>query len=229
MHRIDTNGSVDGTFQDGNPAIGQQSTQLTSDWFNAVQSEIVNVIEEAGIALDKQDNAQLYAAIIALIAGVVGDGSGAVPTVRQVLTAGLATGGGNLAADRTITVEKASAAEILAGLIDNKGVTPFGLAGAFGANLGSNGYFRLPGGLIVQWGGLRSTFSEGSVSVTFPTTFPETCFRALPVAVNQSANMNNDVMCQIVSYSQASASFYFNFDGSGSDVINGLDYIAIGK
>ncbi len=58
-----------------------------------------------------------------------------VPTTRQVNTSGLATGGGDLTADRTITVPKASTAEAVAGTDDDKAVTPLGLARAIEAQM----------------------------------------------------------------------------------------------
>lgn len=63
MHRIDTVGNVAGTFTDTNPA-----TIVDDDWLNAVQSEIVNLIEAAGITLVKGTNTQVAAAVAAYIA-----------------------------------------------------------------------------------------------------------------------------------------------------------------
>jgi len=229
MHRIDTPGSVDGAFSDGNPAVGQQATQLLASWFNDVQENLCTLVEEAGLVLTKGDAMQVTNAVLALIAGVVGTGGGAVPTTRLVSTTGLATGGGALAIDRTIDVPKASAPEIAAGVIDNKAITPLGLATAVAAGLSDNGYYVAPGGLILQWGQLRGTYAEGAVGVTFPIAFPTSCFVLLPIALNQASNVNNDVWCQNVSKSLSGATFFFNYDGSGSNVIQGLDYLAIGK
>lgn len=229
MHRIDTPGSVDGRFNDGNPAVGQQATQLLSDWFNDIQENMCHAIEESGIVLDKGDETQLLSAILALISGVVGTGGGAVPTTRNVNTSGLATGGGALATDRTIDVAKASAAQIAAGLLDNCAITPLGLATAVAAGLSDNGYYTAPGGLILQWGQLRGTYAEGAVGVTYPITFPNHCFVTFATALNQASNNNNDVWCQNVSKSLGGATFFFNYDGSGSNVIQGLDYLAIGN
>lgn len=75
MHRIDSNlisetlptpkpDSAHGYFQDDDPLTG--GTEVTADWLNAVQEEIVSVIAEAGTALSKTDNTQLLAAIRAL-------------------------------------------------------------------------------------------------------------------------------------------------------------------
>lgn len=229
MHRIDTLGSVEGKFDEGNPATGQRATRISADWMNDVQEAICYVIEQQGIELEKGDETQLRAAILALVSGVIGAGGGAVPTTRQVNTSGLATGGGDLAANRTINVPKASPAETLVGALDSKAITPAGLSAAFTGVAGLNGYVPLPGGWLIQFGYLRGAYSEGSVAVTFPTTFPTACYSAIPVAVNLPANNTYDVWCQAVSKSPGGATFYFNFDGDASNAISGLDYIAIGK
>jgi hypothetical protein len=44
--------------------------------------------------------------------------------------------------------------------------------------LTANGYQRLPGGLILQWGSVFIT-GNGSANVTFPITFPNACFIAI--------------------------------------------------
>lgn len=64
MHRIDGPGATpDNRFTEGDPVTAVPATEVTADWLNAVQEEIVNVIQAAGIALDKQQNDQLLAAI----------------------------------------------------------------------------------------------------------------------------------------------------------------------
>lgn len=228
MHRIDSNGAVDGAFQEGDPASGQKATQLDADWFNAVQEALCILIERAGIELLKGDNDQLYDAVVALVAGVVGDGGGAVATTRQIITAGLASGGGDLTSDRTITVPKATSAQVLAGTDDATAITPLALAGAAASGLSSNGYCKLPGGLILQWGGLTGSYGQGAVAVTFPTTFPNACFRAIPVANNQSSSNSQDIFTQRVSFSQSGATFYFQISSGASGIATGLDYIALG-
>lgn len=44
----------------------------------------------------------------------------------------------------------------------------------FTNSLTSNGYQKLPNGLIIQWG--TASFSAGSASITFPITFPNALF-----------------------------------------------------
>lgn len=57
-------------------------------------------------------------------------------------------------------------------------LSPAGLRDAFkGANqaLSGNGYQKLPGGLIIQWGS-TITSAGGTVAVTFPIAFPSAAF-----------------------------------------------------
>lgn len=68
MHLIDGLYNDEGAFVQRNVAAGVPGTLITADWLNAVQDELAAVIAAAGLALDKADNAQLHAAILALIA-----------------------------------------------------------------------------------------------------------------------------------------------------------------
>ena len=68
MHNIDAAGNNDGTFRDPTPP-DVQGTVVDAAWLNAVQGELVNVIEAAGISLAKGDHTQLLAAISVLSGG----------------------------------------------------------------------------------------------------------------------------------------------------------------
>lgn len=74
MFRVDTSTAAEtlaapgpagtpGYFQSGDPQSGTAATVPGADWFNAVQEEILSVIEGAGLDPNKADRAQLYAAI----------------------------------------------------------------------------------------------------------------------------------------------------------------------
>jgi hypothetical protein len=66
-------------------------------------------------------------------------------------------------------VELATAAETKAGTDTQRAVTPSGLAG-FDKSFATDGYAKLPGGLVVQWGTYTcGTSDTKSFSVTFPT------------------------------------------------------------
>lgn len=59
--------------------------------------------------------------------------AGRVPTSRQILSGGLATGGGDLTANRTITVPKAAQSDVATGTDDAKALTSLSIAAALGA------------------------------------------------------------------------------------------------
>lgn len=71
MHRIDSAGATGtGQWTEGNPGTGTPATEITADWMNAVQNELETVIVTgAGIPLNKASNAQLLAALQAIIDG----------------------------------------------------------------------------------------------------------------------------------------------------------------
>ena len=85
MHRIDNSTAVAsmpvrkptgtvGYFTQGSEAGGQLATIVEADILNAMMMEIANVVTRAGIALNKLDDTQLWAAINALIAAVTARG-----------------------------------------------------------------------------------------------------------------------------------------------------------
>ena len=68
MHRIDAPGFAPGNlFTEGNPALGIVATEVSDDWLNDVQEEIVTVIEGQGITLVKGVQDQLQLAILDMI------------------------------------------------------------------------------------------------------------------------------------------------------------------
>src|SRR5262249_12641155 len=73
MHRINTahadpnaNGPGKAGFKDGTPP-SEVPTRLNASFFNALQEEIANVVEEAGLTLDENDKTQLRQAVLTLI------------------------------------------------------------------------------------------------------------------------------------------------------------------
>lgn len=174
MHRIDAPGHQGNAFTDGNPGIGQQATMVDAAWLNGVQEAIAYVIEEANLSLVKGDYTKLYAAILAIAAGAAGAGGGAVPTARTISAAGLATGGGDLAANRTITVPKASAADVAAGTDDTKAVTPLALVGGQGARLLAGVGYATIFGVVFMWG-TATVSANSSATITLPLAFPSQC------------------------------------------------------
>lgn len=70
MHRTDGDGHVSNLFDEGDPGVPRQPTQIDKHWLNAVQEEIVNVVLDSasGVgALVKGTNTQLLAAIRGIV------------------------------------------------------------------------------------------------------------------------------------------------------------------
>jgi hypothetical protein len=137
----------------------------------------------AGLVGDKALAPDSLVLVLAAIAA-------ASPAARQILTAGLATGGGNLTADRTITVPKASSADVVAGADDTKATTPLALAAA-ASSLGLN-TIRHPGGTIEFWGTVfcpaSGSATPAPVTKSFPVAFPAQCDGVL---ITPLGNTNN--------------------------------------
>jgi len=93
VHRIDSPGSVAGTWVGGNPFAGVPGTIIAADYLNAHQEELVSMVEAEGLAADKLDTTQVRQAVLHAIARVAG--------VELVFTAGanLTAGQGLLSGD----------------------------------------------------------------------------------------------------------------------------------
>lgn len=63
MHRIDGPGHLGNHWTGGDPVTGEEPTEVTPDFQEAVQEEIANVIEATGASLNKADNTQLVSAV----------------------------------------------------------------------------------------------------------------------------------------------------------------------
>lgn len=87
MRRIDSPTSVDGRFVDGDPVNGINPSDLNAKWFNAVQEEIINMIEAGDLTPDEQTN-QMSVAIENLITKQSGGAirEGVVSSVRSALS-----------------------------------------------------------------------------------------------------------------------------------------------
>jgi hypothetical protein len=86
----------------------------------------------------------------------------------------------------------------------------------FDKSLASNGYQKLPGGLIMQWCVGSASSSETSQTVNFPITFPTA---ALTVQVTTFAPSQADRTIQVTSFTTSSATVFLNsIGGAGGDI-----------
>lgn len=138
---------------------------------------------------------------------------------RTITGAGAAQGGGDLTANRTITVEQALEADI-EGTSNLKVLTPsiLGLVRSFTAN----GRFRLFG-FEVKWGSF-SAAANGPTTVTFPVAFSGgQCFAAIAWGDRQDAT-DQDNHVTAIAGSQSSSGFTA-YNGHSA---MGAAYFAIG-
>lgn len=63
MHRIDGDAHVGNLFDEGDPGVPTNPTQITAKWLNAVQEELAAFIEVRGLTLDDGNNDQLTEAL----------------------------------------------------------------------------------------------------------------------------------------------------------------------
>lgn len=114
----------------------------------------------------------------------------------------------------------ASAADTLTGTATNEAITPGGFAG--NKSIATNGYYKLPGGLIIQWGRLGTNIGNTTALINFPLAFPNACFSV--VCVKQEVATSDDGV--YVYGPPTTLNFTVYAGGSGaSDVY----YIAIGN
>jgi len=173
----------------------------------------------AGIINNKAVTPASLASVLALLAA-------AVPGARQILTAGLATGGGALTADRTITVPKATAADVMAGTDDAKAVTVAALWGTL-RSIGPSGHILLPGTpIVVMWGSGTHNVSHASKVYNFPTSFPAACWHVFTSLYGDpDTNDESDEFFYVSSRSQAT----FTGTTGGDNASFPFGFLAIGN
>ena len=101
-----------------------------------------------------------------------------------------------------------------------------GLPGDFTGDLNSNGYQKLPSGLIIQWGSQsQTTDSNGNATYTLPTAFPNACFSVNCVSDSSDCTNFGVTQLNVSSFTVATK----NADGSArGNTSTGCRFIAIG-
>ena len=150
--QVEATATQDGKYTDGSVAGGIAATRLRAAAFNAMQEELAHIVESAGLALDINDMTQVLKAIQKLtlsranpFADIKSDGAAAISTALTNLGLG-------------------EAAKRDVGTGDNQ-------IPDMGAFASGSGWFRLPGGYIVQFGtfaGNTTRFISGHFPIPFP-------------------------------------------------------------
>lgn len=142
-------------------------------------------------------------------------------TGRTITGGGLVTGGGDLSANRVLSVAEATLEQIR-DLTGQGTITPARWAD-LQRSLAQNGWYELPGGLIIQQG--RYTVpSSGVHTITFPLAFPNECFAVVCGGGTNAVVDNNQT--ELVGNSITSTNFQVTF--SINTTTSGA-FIAIGR
>ncbi|MFI3665827.1 gp53-like domain-containing protein [Citrobacter braakii] len=125
------------------------------DWFNIIQSELINILRAAGLDPDKMDNTQILAALKKLFLSrsnpfgdIKADGAAAIATALSNL--GLGEAAKRAVGNSTNQIPDMS---------------------FFTLSMGQSGYQKFPSGLILQWG-VVALGNDGNAFATLPIAFP---------------------------------------------------------
>lgn len=158
----------DNLFHDGNPLTGELGTIVDAEHLNNVQgavrdaqSELITVLNAAGINVDPSKQNQLLTALKALLlsrSNPFGDikSDGTVKTALENLGLGEA-------AKRNV----------------GTGANQIPDMGSFTLSVSDTGYQKLPSGFILQWGSIGAPGIAQDVVTHFPIAFPNRCLRVL--------------------------------------------------
>lgn len=144
---VEPSTALDGLFTDGNVAGGISPTRLVAAWFNALQTELVNVVESSGMELDPDDSTQVLQAMTKMFLS------------RSNPFADIAADGSEAIAQALANLQLGEAAKLDAptGNLVTSGNATFPLAGNKK--------------LIIQWGRVSPPSPGSSTAVSFSATF----------------------------------------------------------
>jgi len=94
----------------------------------------------------------------------------------------------------------------------------------FNASLSSNGYQKLPSGLIMQWG-VYDTTATGTATITFPISFPTECVNV--VGTQKATSVVTSDIIGIGTITNSNVVFWFSTNADGAGVAR-LYWQAIG-
>lgn len=164
--------ALDGLFTNGKVANGIPPTRLVAEWFNAIQTELINVVEGARIEINPEDNDQVLKAIKIITQGMlpsipvtsVNNKTGAVTLVASDVNA-FPSKGGTVGSDGVTTP----------GLLVNGSNLPINGQGVHLAwnESGSNGEGNLicnkgsgQGGFVLRTVNVDNTTETGRVTIS---------------------------------------------------------------
>ncbi|WP_233598257.1 gp53-like domain-containing protein [Citrobacter freundii] len=129
------------------------------DWFNIIQSELINILRAAGLDPDKMDNTQILAALKKLFLSrsnpfgdIKADGAAAIATALSNLQLG-----------------EAAKRDVGTGAGQIPDMSSFQSGG---------GWFKLPSGYVIQ--AFEASFDSNGLYINFPIPFPSSVIAIVP-------------------------------------------------
>lgn len=99
----------------------------------------------------------------------------------------------------------------------------------FARNIAVNGYQKLPGGLIIQWGKYDAAISgEATITITLPITFPNACLNAMGNTINTDSQTGKNLHTQVVSIGLSSIVIFVQRHYTDTVSCDGIYWFAIG-
>ncbi|EOM8258658.1 hypothetical protein ACNGUO_003285 [Escherichia coli] len=180
--QVESSATVDGKYTDGSVAGGIAATRLRAAAFNAIQEELANIVESAGMTLDPDDVTQVLAAFkkqflsrVNPFADIKADGAVAVATALSNL--GLGT-----AAEKNVGTASGQ-------IPDMSSFASAGVSNVFSSIV-------IAGNRRIMEGNGSGTFVNGILSFTLPLAYQNTGFTFIPT----------DIGSGVVSYAAIPAS-----------------------
>ncbi|MEX1397830.1 gp53-like domain-containing protein [Escherichia coli] len=143
---------------------GVPPTYPGPDWFNVIQSELLNILKAAGIDPDKMDNTQILVALKKLFLSrsnpfgdIKADGAAAIAAALTNLGLGEA-------ATRNVGTGT--------GQVPDMSSFTTGHSGAADWPIPKSGWSKGPDGVITQWGIFGFPVGQTGTNVVFPLPFP---------------------------------------------------------
>lgn len=186
-------GLVGGQFVDENQTTGQVGSLIPAKWGNDVTTELLGVIDEAGLEPDEENPQQLRAAVLAIVDKVAPVATKAEAETNDEATANNVKRMTPLRVLQAIKARLINATESVvgmlrigtqvdtdAGALDTVAVTPKKLRWGFVASFTQNGYIVFPSwllGFMIVWG-TGSTVSS-TVTVSHALAFPNDAVAAI--------------------------------------------------
>lgn len=168
---------------------------------------------------------------------------GSITGITDLSVADGGTGASTFAANNVLlgngsssfqTVAPSTSGNVLASDGSNWASTALSALASFDKSLVTNGYQKLPGGLIIQWGVGASVNvpanSSATATTTFSIAFPTACLVVVPCPYEDQAYQNNSVTSpHLVSFSTSQFVIRFVNPNNGTNsMIMKTTYIAVG-